>query len=278
VFFANICWIVSALVLIISLIYPVYYSYVSSAEVAIDPEYYFKVFAPIFIVITFIAALVKKYENIFRVAGCTIIGLACSYIIHTHATVSMVSFLLLVASIILLCTLVLDFGGAIYNDKFSIKFLAFFLGHFGFGLLIFAVVLNHATSKGVIFSGKIGDEVVQDNMRIRLADIKIFDTPTYYSQTVFFTVQDPHGHEFTLYPENRLYKTEKSLSAESDIYSFLSYDIYAVVGKIRDDVVDAQIYYRPFMSLIWLSAFLIVNAFLFGLARGTNYATKSETK
>ena len=60
-----------------------------------------------------------------------------------------------------------------------------------------------------------------------------------------------------LRPENRWYTIENAISAESDIYSFITKDIYVVLGSLEDDgTLHANIYIRPWMSLIWLGMFL----------------------
>jgi cytochrome c-type biogenesis protein CcmF len=70
-----------------------------------------------------------------------------------------------------------------------------------------------------------------------------------------------------LKPENRLYKVENTLSQEVDIYSFLFYDLYAVLSRVDNKTIHAKIYYQPCISFIWFSVFIILAGFfmlLFG--------------
>ena len=68
---------------------------------------------------------------------------------------------------------------------------------------------------------------------------------------------EKNNETIMLRPENRWYTIENAISAESDIYSFITKDIYVVLGSLEDDgTLHANIYIRPWMSLIWLGMFL----------------------
>ena len=135
------------------------------------------------------------------------------------------------------------------------------MGHFGFGLLTLSITLNSLLSQEIEFAGKIGDQVSDKNMQVKLEDIKFADGVNYYRQIATFSVEDQYGNIMLLKPENRLYKVENTLSQEVDIYSFMFHDLYAVLSQIDKKTIHAKIYYQPWISFIWLSVFIISAGF-----------------
>ena len=100
-------------------------------------------------------------------------------------------------------------------------------------------------------------------MSVKLENIKFAEEKSYYRQIAIFQVEDKNNNILEMRPENRLYKVEKSLSQEVDIYSFIFYDMYAVLSQIEDNsVIHAKIYCQAFISFIWLAIFIIVCSFL----------------
>lgn len=149
----------------------------------------------------------------------------------------------------------------------KLKATAMILGHLGFGLLVFTITVNSLLQSEVDFIGKVGDKVVSGNFEVTLRDIRVSSAQNYYRQIAEFWIQDKQNNITILKPENRLYIIEKQLSQESNIYSYLTYDLYAVLSKIDDDVIHAKIYYKPMMSFIWISIMLMAGGFLIGLLK-----------
>ncbi|MFU7503443.1 MAG: cytochrome c-type biogenesis CcmF C-terminal domain-containing protein, partial [Candidatus Tisiphia sp.] len=114
----------------------------------------------------------------------------------------------------------------------KLKATAMILGHLGFGLLVFTITVNSLLQSEVDFIGKVGDKVVSGNFEVTLRDIRVSSAQNYYRQIAEFWIQDKQNNITILKPENRLYIIEKQLSQESNIYSYLTYDLYAVLSKI----------------------------------------------
>lgn len=142
--------------------------------------------------------------------------------------------------------------------KFTIntKNTAMVLSHTGILILAIGIALNARLKQDIEFIGKIGTSVKQDNFSVTLKNIKYSEGPNYYRQIGEFWIEQ-NNEIVILKPENRLYRIENAISAESDIYSFVAKDIYVVLGSLEDDgTLHANIYIRPWMSLIWLGMFL----------------------
>lgn len=281
---ANILWIAALLSLIITLIYPIYCSYAHGIEIAIDPKYFTSVFIPIFLPLLILAAIAPTLArhpelnaksqaasskhilynyNFYPILPSILI----TCILTLWVPFKLISFGISFASIYLMLQTVIS----IFKNPISPRKYSLFLGHFGFGLLALSITLNVLLTQEINFKGKIGYQTSEQGMLVTLKDIKFAEGPNYYRQIAIFNIGDKNGNITTLKPENRLYKIENTLSQEVDIYSFLFYDFYAVLGRIDKETIQATIYRQPFISFIWLSVFMISAGFFVLLIAKRNY-------
>ncbi|MGV2432578.1 MAG UNVERIFIED_CONTAM: hypothetical protein LVQ98_04390 [Rickettsiaceae bacterium] len=147
------------------------------------------------------------------------------------------------------------------------------MSHIGIVILAIGITLNTFLKKDIEFIGKKDDLKTYSNIEVKVQNIKYAAGPNYYRQIVEFWIND-NDDIVILKPENRFYKIENMLSAESDIYSFLSKDIYAVLGNVDEKSnIYANIYIRPFMSLIWLGMFMIASGIVISVIKKTTHQT-----
>jgi cytochrome c-type biogenesis protein CcmF len=146
------------------------------------------------------------------------------------------------------------------------KNTAMIFSHIGVGILVLGIILNAIFKKDIEFVGMVGDEMsFADIGKVKLQNIRYGTHANYHRQIAEFWITTDLD-TVILKPENRLYIIEDLLSAESDIYSFVAKDIYAVLGQITpDNKVHANIYIRPWMSLIWLGIFLTASGILISI-------------
>jgi cytochrome c-type biogenesis protein CcmF len=260
----NILWLAAFGSILIAVIYPIYYSHKFDSEIVIDPEYFSSVFIPIMIPIMLLAGIATNMKTYLKGIIILLIAICSGLILKYNIKLGVISTAICMASIFLMLQQVsyLWTCASGLKNSLNITQIALFLGHFGFGLLALSITLNTALSGELKFTGKVGEQVTTPQLEVKLHDIKFAESPTYYRQIAEFWVKDPWGNLVILKPENRLYKTEKSLSQEVDIFSFLTHDIYGVLSRIDGAVINAEIYYRPLISLIWISGFIIFLGFL----------------
>jgi cytochrome c-type biogenesis protein CcmF len=226
---------------------------------------------PVIIITVFLAAIFsvkKNYRKDIIILSLAIlfVWISSTKISYTILSVSAVfaAILLILQMLILLLTTASNYLKKMPQEKI----MAMILSHSGFGFLVLSCTLNGILQKDTEFIGKVGDNVDFVQFNIQLKDIRFATGANYYRQIAEFWIKDKDTHNITiLKPENRFYIVEKSLSQESDIFSYLTHDIYAVLSQIDDDIVHAKIYYRPFISLIWLSAIIIVSGLLISLLK-----------
>jgi len=270
----NYLWLLAFLVMFVAITYPIYFSFAKNIDAIIDPEYYIKVFLPIFVPIILLSGFTPwlKHQSLLKNVIFLVISLLAAIYIDSVKYTSLLSFLILSSSIYLM--LQMPYNLMVATDYFAhvkSKQISLFLGHFGFGLLAFAITMNSLFSSELKFTGRIGEKVESEDLSVVLRNIKFAKGENYLRQIAEFEVEDRAGNIVILKPENRLYQIEKSLSQEADIFSFLTHDLYAVLSKVDGKVINSMIYYRPVISLVWFSAILIIGGFcllLFERGRG----------
>lgn len=273
IFTSNGLWLIALLSLFVAIIYPVYYSFFYNGDIAIDPEYFHKIFIPIFIPLMLIASLVSYFQKriiflrklVYFLLPTVGVLVVYRYDIEFGIISSSIMFLSLLLMTQMVDLLLIE--TKYFQKSISVRKLSLILGHFSVGLLAFAIDINVLFSKEIEFVGKIGDSVSNKHFTIKLDNIKFSNTQVYYRQIAEFSVQDKDGNIVVLKPENRLYKIENSLSQESDIYSYLTHDMVAIISKVDGARIHAVIYYRPMIYYIWFSIFLISVTFLIYLNR-----------
>jgi cytochrome c-type biogenesis protein CcmF len=266
----NMNWMLSLIILVAATLYPVFYSIFFKVEITVSPEFFIKIFVPSLILAIFMAG-VFSYRSLKK-----------------DHLVSFLSALILTLSFSFFYPISLMIGAGIYSAIFllfqTIRFIliktnylkaglpgnsiALALGHLGIGLVLLSISLNSALQKEVEFIGKSGTLRQEQGFVVTLKQIYFAQGPNYYRQIAEFWIEDRVNNRLTvLKPENRLYKIEQTLSQESDIYSYLTADYYAVLSKVDGDIVHAKIYYRPMISFLWLSAFIVCSGFMVSFIR-----------
>ena len=263
----NILWLLGFSVILIAILYPIYFSYNFNLDIAIDPNYFYSIFLPIFTPLLVFAGIASNVTKLDTTPGSllilliTIISAALNIVYFEFSPVASIT---ISAAIFLM----LKMGSYLIraSNKFQKKLngnqIGFFLGHFGFGMLALTITLNSVLSAEIKFTGEIGQQISRSGFEVKLHDIKFAENEVYYKQIAEFWIKDKNGNLVILKPENRLYKTENTISQEADIISYLTHDLYAVLSKIDSNIISAEIYYRPLISFVWLSAVIIFLGFV----------------
>jgi cytochrome c-type biogenesis protein CcmF len=144
------------------------------------------------------------------------------------------------------------------EGRISIGKIATYIGHMSYGLMIFAIVIVSEFSTEIDIKMQPGDKIKFKDYEVKLEEIKYSKGPNYYRQIAKFIFLQDENEVLSLSPENRLYIIEKITNSESDIYSFLNYDLHAIISNVSEDnFVMGRLYYRPFITYLWLSSFLM---------------------
>ena len=265
IIWGNLCFLGALVILLSATIYPVIYSIISGQSINIDERFFVNNFIIFAIPILILAAIVQengsRQKNILILVLSLIITLISSYKLNY----SLISASIMASAIFLIVqTTAILVRHGIVSTNGKINF-AMILGHLGFGLLALTITLNVLLQKEVDFIGKVGDKISAEGFEVTLRSIKFSPAQNYYRQIAEFWIQDKENNITILKPENRFYIIEQRLSQESNIYSYLLYDLYAVLNQIDNNIIHGKIYYRPMMSFVWLSILVILGGFLISI-------------
>ncbi|WP_068791200.1 MULTISPECIES: heme lyase CcmF/NrfE family subunit [unclassified Rickettsia] len=265
----NILFTLSLIVLISATLYPLAYSIFDDKPVIIDVRFFINNFLIFVIPILFTIGLFTTKSSIKKHIFILMLSLVITYLISLKVNFRVISVLTTIASIFLMLHNILYFivKTNYFRQSLKASTASMILGHFGFALIAFSITMNALLQSEMDFTGNVGTSRKFNEFKVTLQNVKFAQGKNYYRQIAEFWLEDNNHNITILKPENRLYIVEKGLSQESDIYSYLLYDLYAVLSNIDGDIIHAKIYYKPMMSFIWLGVFITVSGFLIGLLR-----------
>ena len=94
----------------------------------------------------------------------------------------------------------------------------------------------------------------------RMQDVEAVN---YRAERAHFRLQRPDGSELMLYPEKRSYFPRGQVLTETAIERVGIADLYLALGQADDQGQwSLRVHYKPFITLLWLGAGLIVLALL----------------
>jgi len=194
----------------------------------------------------------KKFFNVVLILSL-ILFLAVFYFIKQN---NLIINLILLFSIYLITQSIFDFYENFKNRKINLSRV---VSHFGFGLLIFFISINHIFSIEDNFNIKAGEKRETKNYIIKFENLKTNDNKNYKSVVGNFEIFNKKKLvKEKLNPEIRLYNQPKTLTYEASIKSSFFSDTYLTMSNISDtDIFNIKFQKKPFMNFIWLSVLLI---------------------
>ncbi|WP_456237191.1 heme lyase CcmF/NrfE family subunit [Candidatus Rickettsia kedanie] len=268
----NTFFLLSLIVLIAATLYPPIYSLFDDKPIIISETFFVNNFIIFVIPILCTLGLFTTSSSIKKHIIILILSLIITYLISLKVTFSVISILTIITSIFLMLHNMhyLLVKTNYFKNRLKASAASMILGHFGFALVTFSITMNSLLQGEMDFTGEVGTSKTFNKFKVTLQNIKFAQGKNYYRQIAEFWLEDNSRNITILKPENRLYIVEKSLSQESDIYSYLSYDLYAVLSNIDGDIIHAKIYYKPMMSFIWLGIILTASGFFIALIRNNS--------
>lgn len=261
-----------AFTLIIAILYPIILEIFFETKISVGEPYFNAVYIPISFILLFFMVYTPYIkwpkETLLKPFLKSAKSLLFSLIIavYLYYTYPQNISLKLVAAIILSLWVAISLAEllilrSIRREKISRGFFAMCVAHIGFGLLGFAISLNAAFEGSLQRTIKLNETVEISGFEVTPTTYEISKGKNYFMQKVNFNVKKGDV-EFSLQPENRVYLPKFTKTYESDILSTFLYDFYIVMGessakKEEEYLFQTKIYYKPFMSLIWLSVIII---------------------
>ncbi|MBF8247004.1 MAG: heme lyase CcmF/NrfE family subunit [Rickettsia sp.] len=271
----NILMIFASIILIFTILVQLFFALILKNNVSLEQGFFIKVFIPIFIPISLLMIgtyFIKNHKMKFfnKILLLLFSFSLFFYLFLQKGQITILNILNLFASLMLIFSVLVDL---LIGKNFSFiiiryRGLAMFVGHVGFGLFMLALTLNQIFSEELLFEGEVGDIKSVGKIDAKFLNIRIRENKNYFSQIAEFMITTKnilHKKSLILRPEQRFYKVEKQVSSEADIYSFLLEDIYCVIIASKGNKIKAKIFYRPFISFIWISCCFISTSFIINI-------------
>jgi len=249
-------------VVLIGTLYPVFLDTLTGEKISVGPPYYNFILAPFLIPLLFLMAsgpkhkwISSKSEKIFNVILFLSIFLFLIIFFLVKENNLLINLILLL-SIYLIVQTIFDFYENLKNRKFNFSRIA---SHFGFGLLIFFISINHIFSIENNFNIRVGEKRNIKDYVIKFENLKTLPTNNYKSVVGHFEILNKKKSiKVYLKPEIRFYNQPEIITYEASIKSSFFSDTYLTMSNISDtDIFNIKFQKKPFMNFIWFSVLII---------------------
>tara|TARA_B100000029_G_scaffold264998_1_gene261186 strand:- start:1643 stop:3520 length:1878 start_codon:yes stop_codon:yes gene_type:complete len=249
-------------VVLIGTLYPVFLDTLTGEKISVGPPYYNFILAPFLIPLLFLMAsgpkhkwISSKSEKIFNVILFLSIFLFLIIFFLVKENNLLINLILLL-SIYLIVQTIFDFYENLKNRKFNFSRI---VSHFGFGLLIFFISINHIFSIENNFNIRVGEKRNIKDYVIKFENLKTLPTNNYKSVVGHFEILNKKKSiKVYLKPEIRFYNQPEIITYEASIKSSFFSDTYLTMSNISDtDIFNIKFQKKPFMNFIWFSVLII---------------------
>jgi len=250
---------------LVGILYPIFLDVVADIKISVGPPFYNIVIIPLIVPFLFLMTVgpqfkwinsqkVKFYQTLFFFFGAVIINL---FIYYFFGSYSILTNLIFIVAIFLILQCFLDAKQSMYKKK--IFEYPRIISHFGFGLLVLCIGINHQYSLEEDFNLQVGESKKINNYEIYFKNIKIEQNKNYQSVIGNFKLTDLKKNLIQyLNPEIRVYSDPETLTYEAAIKSKITSDFYLTMSNVsRSEYYNIKFQNKPFMIWIWISAFII---------------------
>ena len=249
-------------VVLIGTLYPVFLDTLTEKKISVGPPYYNFILAPFLIPLLFLMTHGPKHKwisseakNFFnKILFFSVFLFLIIFFVTTESNL-LVNLVLLV-SIYLITQSIFDFYENFKNNNTNLSRI---ISHFGFGLLIFFISINHIFSVESSFNITPGEKKDIKNYVIKFENLETLSGNNYKSVVGHFEILNKKKlMKENLKPEIRVYNQPKTITYEASIKSNLFSDTYLTMSNISDtDIFNIKFQKKPFMNFIWISVLLI---------------------
>ena len=248
----------------IGTVYPIFTQVIYDTKISVGPPFYNAVIGPIIIPFLIIMAIGPKigwikhnFKSLKDIFLILILSCIINFIIFYYfKSYNLISNLIIISSLFLIISSLKDF----FKNSADKSYLNIpnFISHLGFGSLIFFIILNHNFSEEFDFNIKVGETKKIENIEIKFLDLSLEKRDNYDVLIGNFDIFDSkRNFKKKLNPEIRVYEKPETLTFETAIKSNIKQDLYLTMSNLEgSDFFNVKYQMKPFMMLIWLTAFL----------------------
>ncbi len=256
----NYILIIALFTMLLGIFYPIFAREFFDLKLSIGANYYNKIFA--ILLVPFLIFLIFSYftqiknlrsafthKNIFFI----LTSLFLSLIFYANSSqVNLIETTILFLAFLLFCI-------AFFSKK-SISNIA----HFSFALFLMGIILNSYLGVTKEINIKEGQEVKlneKSSITLEFKAVSYEAGKNFLSRKAVIFAKNNNQIFARLEPEFRFYPISDQTTFEADIHHGIFADLYLAIGnKDENDDYALRIYYKPFISLIWLGCALLAFA------------------
>ncbi len=141
------------------------------------------------------------------------------------------------------------------------------IAHFGMGVTVIGIVAASAWQSEVVTTMTPGQSVEIADYRVTFESLGDVAGPNYRAQTGHFTVTAANGSTRQPVPERRIYIASGQPTTEAAIETYGFSQLYLQLGEASTGAPGqvVRLWYKPFVTLIWLGAVIMAGAGLLSL-------------
>ena len=272
----NVLLLVSAAVILVATLYPLFMDALNLGKISIGPPYFNQVFVPLALPLLLLAGIgpllgwhragIHQLKSVAKWLLIPVLLLATLVPIAMGAWSALV-FVAVAMALWTILTMLYMLTKGIREGRQHIVSMGFFsmaIAHIGLGVFAIGVTLTSVYS-----SEK--ELAVHHHERVHLAgyEFELLRTeegtgPNYRSFRGVIQVYDQHGQVLgQLYPERRIYTAKPDTPmAEAAIHQNVFRDLYVALGEPHGDSARQRLrlYHRPFIRWIWTGAAMMALA------------------
>ena len=268
----NILLVTAAFTILLGTIYPLVLDLIGLEKISVGVPYYNIVFLPLMIPLVLLAGYIpilflsknqSTRNNIkYFLASFVIILLltlfSLIFLDSYNLNVLIGIFIFFWISVNLLYDLLQKYMQT-KKIKVLMSNIGMTLAHIGLAIFVLGatVVENNKIEKELVMN--IGEKVQVSDYTFFFSNMNEEIGPNYKSLKAEFKIYKDGELISKLYPEKRLYLSNKMPMTEAGIEPGLTKDLYIVLGNlIDDDKWSVRIYHKPLIRLIWIGALMMV--------------------
>jgi len=249
-------------VVIIGTTYPILLSVFTGETISVGPQYYNTILAPfifVFLILMATGPLMKWNNNSLtsmkqRIFLFFLVSIFLTILISFHLNKYNIVFTLgVLCSLYLIVSVFYEMVVYKKNLFFKQNFSRLF-SHFGFGLLILSITLNHFFSKEITTKISPGESYLQEEFKINFLS-SVSSKEKNFEELFGSYKITKENKTFILKPSIRKYKQPQQFTSETSIQRDGLSDVYIAMDYSGDPStgIGVRFYYNYFVRLIWVS-------------------------
>jgi cytochrome c-type biogenesis protein CcmF len=134
------------------------------------------------------------------------------------------------------------------------------IAHMGIGVTVIGVVMTSAWQSELVTTLNPGQHAELAGYTVRFDGLQDVAGPNFAAEHGNFTLTAPDGATRTTVAERRIYTASGQPTTEAAIETYGFSQLYLQLGEATDNTHVVRIWFKPYVTLIWLGAIIMALA------------------